>query len=87
LKEYNKTFPLRNMIFKSLIVILSLAIAYVIFIALISINMGFTHLNQDGFWVPILAGLISIALCLWFLISITRSVINRMKDRDIIDNI
>ncbi len=75
------------MIFKSLIVILSLAIAYVIFIALISINMGFTHLNQDGFWVPILAGLISIALCLWFLISITRSVINRMKDRDIIDNI
>lgn len=87
MKEYNKTFPLRNMIFKSLIVILSLAIAYVIFIALISINMGFTHLNQDGFWVPILAGLISIALCLWFLISITRSVINRMKDRDIIDNI
>jgi cytochrome c biogenesis protein CcdA len=87
LKEYNKTFPLRNMIFKSLIVILSLAIAYVIFIALISINMGFTHLNQDGFWIPILAGLISIALCLWFLISITRSVINRMKDRDIIDNI
>jgi cytochrome c biogenesis protein CcdA len=87
LKEYNKTFPLRNMIFKSLIVILSLAIAYVIFIALISINMGFTHLNQDGFWVPILAGLISIALCLWFLISMTRSVINRMKDRDIIDNI
>jgi cytochrome c biogenesis protein CcdA len=87
LKEYNKTFPLRNMIFKSLIVILSLAIAYVIFIALISINMGFTHLNQDGFWVPILAGLISITLCLWFLISITRSVINRMKDRDIIDNI
>lgn len=75
------------MIFKSLIVILSLAIAYVIFIALISINMGFTHLNQDGFWIPILAGLISIALCLWFLISITRSVINRMKDRDIIDNI
>lgn len=87
MKEYNKTFPLRNMIFKSLIVILSLAIAYVIFIALISINMGFTHLNQDGFWIPILAGLISIALCLWFLISITRSVINRMKDRDIIDNI
>lgn len=87
MKEYNKTFPLRNMIFKSLIVILSLAIAYVIFIALISINMGFTHLNQDGFWVPILAGLISIALCLWFLISMTRSVINRMKDRDIIDNI
>jgi cytochrome c biogenesis protein CcdA len=87
LKEYNRMFPLRNMILKSLIVVLSLAIAYVIFIALISINMGFTHLYQDGFWVPILAGFISIALCLWLLTSITRSVINRMKDRDIIDNI
>lgn len=87
MKEYNRTFPLRNIIFKSLIVVLGLAIAYIIFIALISINMGFTHLHQDGFWVPILAGLISIAICLWILISITRSVINRMKDRDIIDNI
>jgi len=87
LKEYNRTFPLRNIVFKSLIVVLGLAIAYIIFIALISINVGFTHLQQDGFWMPILAGLISIALCLWFFISITRSVINRMKDRDIIDNI
>jgi cytochrome c biogenesis protein CcdA len=87
LKEYNKTFRLRNMIFKSLIVVLGLAIAYIIFIALISIYVGFSHLQQDGFWMPILAGLFSIALCLWIFTSITRSVINRMKDRDIIDNI
>ncbi len=87
MKEDIKTFPLRNMIFKALIVVLGLAIVYIIFISLISINVGFTHLQQDGFWVPILAGLISIALCLWLFINITRSVINRMKDRDIIDNI
>jgi len=87
LKEYNRTFPLRNIVFKSLIVVLGIAIAYIIFIALISINVGFTHLQQDGFWVPILAGLISIVLCLWLFIGITRAVINRMKDRDIIDNI
>ena len=87
MKEYNRTFPLRNIAFKSLIVVLGIAIAYIIFIALISINVGFTHLQQDGFWVPILAGLISIVLCLWLFIGITRAVINRMKDRDIIDNI
>ena len=87
MKEYNRTFPLRNIVFKSLIVVLGIAIAYIIFIALISINVGFTHLQQDGFWVPILAGLISIVLCLWLFIGITRAVINRMKDRDIIDNI
>ena len=75
------------MIFKSLIVVMGLVIAYIIFIALISINVGFTHVQQDGFWVPILAGLIFIVLCLWLFIGITRSVINRMKDRDIIDNI
>ena len=87
MKGYNRAFPLRNIVFKSLIVVLGIAIAYIIFIALISINVGFTHLQQDGFWVPILAGLISIVLCLWLFIGITRSVINRMKDRDIIDNI
>ena len=85
--EYNKIFPLRNTILKSFIVLLGLIIAYIIFIALISINVGFSHLQQDGFWVPILAGIISIGACLWLFISFTRSVISRMKDRDIIDNI
>jgi len=82
-----KLFLLRNITLKFLIVGLGCIIAYIIFIALISINVGFTHLQQDGFWVPILAGVISIAGCLWLFLSFSRFVINRMKDKDIIGNI
>jgi uncharacterized membrane protein HdeD (DUF308 family) len=87
LTDHNRIFTLRNTILRSLIVLFGLIIAYIIFIALISINVGFTHLQQNGFWVPILAGSISIGVCLWLFISFSRIVIDRMKDKDIIDNI
>jgi cytochrome c biogenesis protein CcdA len=87
LRDYNNEFPLRNTVLKSLITGMGIIVAYIVFIALISINVGFTHLNQDGFWVPILAGIISIVALLWLFISFSRSMINRMKDKDIIDSI
>jgi hypothetical protein len=87
LTDHNWIFSLRNTILKSLIVLFGIIIAYIIFIGLISINVGFTHLQQGGFWVPILAGFISIGVCLWLFISFWRVVIDRMKDKDIIDNI
>jgi len=84
---YYKPIPLRNICLKFLLVGVGLIFAYIIFIALISINVGFTHLQQDGFWVPILAGLLFIAGCLWLFLSFSRFIINRMKEKDIIDNI
>ena len=84
---YNKPIPLRNICLKFLLIGVGLIIACIIFIALVSINVGFTHLQQDGFWVPILAGLLFIAGCLWLFLSFSRFIINRMKEKDIIDNI
>jgi hypothetical protein len=58
---------------------------YIIFIALISIKVGINHLHQDGFWMPILAGTISIIAILWLFLFLIRHIINHMKDKDIIN--
>jgi hypothetical protein len=77
----------RNIGLRILLVFLGLIISYIIFIALISINVGLNHIQQDGFWVPILAGSFSILGCLWLFLKFSRSIINRMKEKDIIENI
>jgi cytochrome c biogenesis protein CcdA len=84
---YYKHPNLRNLCLRLLLLGLGLVTAFVIFVSLVSINVGLTHTQQDGFWVPVVAGLLSITACLWFFISSWRSIANRMKDRDIIENI
>jgi len=58
---------------------------YIIFIALISIKVGITHLHQDGFWMPLLAGSITIIVFLWLFLCLLRFILNQMKDKDIIN--
>lgn len=79
--------PLRNIALRILLICLGLIISYIIFIAIISINIGLHYLNQDGFWVPILAGIFSIAGCLWVFFIFSRYIVNQMKEKDIIENI
>ncbi len=78
---------LRNLCLRLLLFGLGLVAAFVIFVSLVSINVGLTHTQQDGFWVPVMAGLLAITACLWFFMSSWRFIGNRMKDRDIIENI
>jgi hypothetical protein len=58
---------------------------YIIFIALISIKVGINHLPQDGFWMPILAGTISIIAMLWLFLFLIKFTLNQMKDKDILN--
>jgi hypothetical protein len=79
-----EAYPVKK-IFLWLIVFLFLAsISFVIFIAIISIKTGLTYSNQDGFIVPILAGVSAIAICLFFLICFIKFLINIMREKDII---
>jgi len=82
---YQEPFPLKNFSLWSLLIVLGLIIGYIILIALISINVGLNHLQQDGFWVPILAGVISIVGCLWLFLYFLKFIISRMKEKDIIN--
>lgn len=84
---YKELFPAKKISLFLLIIVMGLIIAYIVFIALISINVGLNHLQQDGFWVPITAGLLSIAASLWLFLRFSRFIISQMKEKNSISNI
>jgi hypothetical protein len=43
-------------------------------------------LQQDGFWMPILAGTLIILVCLFLFYRLTKLILNRTKELDIINN-
>ena len=68
------------------IVIASVVTAtYLGFISLVFVWIGFTHANQSGFWVPILAGTVSLSGSLWLFFLITRRVLGQIKEKDLLN--
>ena len=82
---YHETIPLKNLGFLFLLIGMGLIFAYVIFIGLISIGVGLNHLQQDGFWVPITVGVLSIAFCFWLFLLFSRLILNQMKEKDTVN--
>ena len=82
---YREPFPFKNFGLWFLTICIGLVSVYIIFIALISIYVGANHLQHDGFWMPISAGLISIMAVLWLFYSFIRFVLNQMKEKDIVE--
>ncbi len=78
-------FPVKNISLILFLICLGLLTAYIIFIAVISIRIGLSNSAQDGFIIPVLAGLI---LCIASLLSFVLSsifIVNRMKEKDLIN--
>lgn len=82
---YHAPFPLKNFGLRFLFACCCLMTVYIIFIALISIKVGINHLHHDGFWMPILAGTISIIAMLCLFLFLIKFILNQMKDKDIIN--
>jgi hypothetical protein len=74
-------FPLKEAGLWFGVVILGGGISFVIFLAAISINIGLQNLHQDGFMVPVLAGVVSIAVCLLLFICIMKLVFSIRKEK------
>lgn len=75
-------FPLKDLSLWSILSVFGLILVYLIFIALISINVGLNNLHQDGFWMPITAGIIVILGCIsTFLVSL-RLILNRLGEKE-----
>ncbi|MFC1868042.1 hypothetical protein ACFL0H_07925 [Thermodesulfobacteriota bacterium] len=84
---HREPFPIKKTNLLLLIIGLGLIMAYIAFIALISISVGLNHLQQDGFWVPVTAGVIAIIGCVLIFFCFSKFIINRMKEKDIINSI
>ena len=81
---HREPFPLKNLCLWSLLVCGGLFTAYVIFLALVSIWTGLSCLQEDGFWMPILTGIIGAIVMLWAFLRFTRFIRDRTKEKDVI---
>jgi uncharacterized membrane protein HdeD (DUF308 family) len=77
--------PLKNLGLWSLFLLFALLTAYIIFAASISIWVGLSHVQKDGFWMPIVAGILSMILVLWPFLRLSRLILHSMKEKDTIN--
>jgi cell shape-determining protein MreD len=51
-----------------------------VFISFVSLGTGFTHMQQDGFWVPVLAGALLLSAALFLFVRATKRILFHMKE-------
>ena len=83
---HDEPFPLKQFSLWFLLIFCGIITAFLLFIALISIWMSLTHLHQDGFWMPLLVGIIGMGTTIWIFIVFTRFILGKMKGKDIINS-
>jgi len=81
----HEPLPLKNLGLWSLFLLFALLTAYIIFAAIVSIWVGLSHVQQNGFWMPIVAGILSMILVLWPFLRLSRLILHSMKEKDTIN--
>ena len=67
-----------------LIVVCSMVVISLVFASFVSLWTGFTHMQQDGSWVPVLAGAIMLSAVLFLFIRVTKRILFHMKEEDVL---
>ena len=62
-----------------LLVCSALVAAYLVFLGVISISVGLQHTDQEGSWMPLLAGGLCILVVLWLLFRVARSLLQTLR--------
>ncbi|NNG07235.1 MAG: hypothetical protein HKM90_05825 [Desulfobacteraceae bacterium] len=81
----HEPLPLKNLGLWSLFLLSALLAAYIVFAAIVSIWVGLSHVQQDGFWMPVLVGILAMILVLWPFLRFSRLILNSMKEKDTIN--
>ncbi|MFH1241586.1 MAG: hypothetical protein V1689_04410 [Pseudomonadota bacterium] len=68
-----------------IIVVLVMIASYLCFVSLVFIWVGLTHSNRSGFWVPILAGALSLGGISWIIFRIIRRILYQMKEKALLN--
>jgi uncharacterized membrane protein HdeD (DUF308 family) len=77
-------FPVKKIFLWFTVFLLGLAASFIVFISVISIRFGLSHRSQEGFFIPILAGILSIVLVIFLFVCYLRFIINMAREKDII---
>jgi len=70
---------MKNPLLWVLLVCSALVAAYLVFLGVISISVGLQHTDQEGSWMPLLAGGLCILVVLWLLFRIARSLLQTLR--------
>jgi len=65
-----------------LLVFSTLVAAYLVFLGVISISAGLQHTQEEGSWVPVLAGSLCILAVLWILFRVARFLVQALRKTD-----
>jgi len=83
---HDEPFPFKQLSLWFLLIFCGLIAAFLLFIALISVWVSLTHLHQDGFWMPLLVGIMGIGAAFWLFFIFARFLLGKMKEKDVINN-
>ena len=70
---------MKNPLLWVLLVCSALVAAYLVFLGVISISVGLQHTDQEGSWMPLLAGGLCILVVLWLLFRVARSLLQTLR--------
>ncbi|MBS1237378.1 MAG: hypothetical protein H6R37_622 [Deltaproteobacteria bacterium] len=65
-----------------LLVFSTLVAAYLVFLGVISISAGLQHTQEEGSWMPVLAGSLCILAVLWIFFRVARSLVQALRKTD-----
>jgi hypothetical protein len=78
-------FPAKKIWLWCLIVLCGLLTAYLGFVSLVSVWVGLGHMHQAGFWVPVLAGTLSLMGIFWLYFRLARYLFRHMREENIVN--
>jgi len=70
---------MKNPLLWAALVFAALLSAYLIFLGVVSISVGLQHTDQEGSWMPVLAGSLCILVVLWLLFRVARSLLQSLR--------
>ena len=70
---------MRNPFLWVLLVFSALVAAYLVFLGVISVSVGLQHTDQEGSWMPLLAGGLCILVVIWLLFRVARSLLQTLR--------
>jgi hypothetical protein len=74
----------KKIILWCLIPVSGLIAVYVAGVCFVSIWSGFSHMDRNGFWVPIAFGGVTFSVVIFLSFSFIRSMLAYIKDRDVL---
>lgn len=79
-----RTISFRKLFLWSLIVACILIACYLSLVSLISIWIGVENIHENGFWVPLLAGILFLVAVLWTLFHSVRGLLRHLGQEDLL---